>query len=489
LPVKVKILFISISWPASGCRNLYADLMDEFRARGEEVYVLATGQGGRMFGARGEAGNIKKVEPAIENGIRVLRVFVGPIRKVSPVRKGLALLGLGARMFAALRREWPREAFDLVIAPTPPVTLSGLFRKVKRRYGAPFYLLLKDIWPQGSVDLGVLHRYGLPWLWLRAHELRTYRVADYVGCMSPRGVAYFRAANPGFPASRVEECPNSIRPSLAGETSPNNMRPSQTGEEYPQIKSLQAEEATLSFNPLAVEMDTHAAQPSRVEVNVQSSRVEVNAQPSRVEVNAQPLIMPVATEALEIRRRYAIPEGACLFVFSGNLGIGHGLPFLTEVIKQLEEYREAFFLVGGSGTCLARVRADLSGIQRRNALVYSWLPEEDFHRLMEASDVGLILLHRYTVPQFPSRLLTYFDHAKAVLCAVNHHTDIGEIVERHGCGLSVPHGDVSRFTEAVRFLATHREVRREMGQNGWRLLLEKYTVARSYDIIMHHFKN
>lgn len=108
---------------------------------------------------------------------------------------------------------------------------------------------------------------------------------------------------------------------------------------------------------------------------------------------------------------------------------------------------------------------------------------------METSDVGLILLHRYTVPQFPSRLLTYFDHSKAVLCAVNKHTDIGEIVERHGCGLSVPHGDVARFTQAVRYLATHREARREMGQNGHRLLLGKYTVAGSYDIIMSHFRN
>ncbi|HPJ79779.1 MAG TPA: glycosyltransferase family 4 protein [Prolixibacteraceae bacterium] len=462
----MKILFISISWPAPGVRNLYTDLMDEFRARGEEVFVLATGQGGsppsipeggfspgneqressatrrdhfmrnhvkggihdRVDGITGNQkrewliGRRKKFETALENGIRVLRVYAGPIRKVSPVRKGLSLLGLGARLAAALRRAWPREAFDLVIAPTPPVTLSGLFRKVKRRYGAPFYLLLKDVWPQGSVDLGVLHRYGLPWCWLRFHELRTYRVADYVGCMSPRGVAYFRAANPGFPSSRVEECPNSIRP-------------------------------------------------------------------SRVEVNDQPLLVTTAGGTDTIRRRYAIPEEACLFVFSGNLGIGHGLSFLTEVIKQLAEYREAFFLVGGSGTCLARIRDDLNGSQGRNALVYSWLPEADFHQLMETSDVGLILLHRYTVPQFPSRLLTYFDHSKAVLCAVNKHTDIGEIVERHGCGLSVPHGDVARFTQAVRYLATHREARREMGQNGHRLLLGKYTVAGSYDIIMSHFRN
>ena len=190
----------------------------------------------------------------------------------------------------------------------------------------------------------------------------------------------------------------------------------------------------------------------------------------------------------EIRDKYGIPGDACVFIFSGNLGIGHGLHFIIEAIQALSGYPKAYFVIGGSGTQFNYLEKKVKELLLENVFLYNWLPREDFERILATSDVGLILLYRYTSPQFPSRLLSYYDYAKPALCAVNKDTDIGTIVEKEGCGRSVDHGDLNSFIEAVKFFCEQVEKRKIMGENGRKLLMDRYTVSHSYKIIMNHFR-
>ncbi len=396
----MNILFISIAWPSSGERNLYTDLMEEFVRKGNNVWVVASSSSGISSDSTVNT----------EKGINILRVESGKIRKTSHIKKALSLLMLNRRFIKEINRSLGNMEFNLIIGHTPPITLSRLYLKLKRKYNTPFYLLLKDIWPQGSVDLNVLRRYNLPWLWLRAHEKRIYKSADFIGCMSPRGKEYLLSKNSYLSSEKIEVCPNSIRPSLS----------------WPE-------------------------------------------------------------KSREIRKKYKIPEDTCVFIFSGNLGIGHGLSFLVEAIKHLEGYRKAFFIIGGSGTQFQFLQNSLGKYAPENALLYEWLPSEDFLKMLMTSDVGLVLLYKYTVPQFPSRLLSYFDYSKPVLCAVNNNTDLGNIVERNGCGISVDHGNLEEFVKAVRYFSENTDVRISMGEKGREYLLQNYTVSNSYDIIMNHF--
>lgn len=398
----MKILFVTIAWPSTGERNLYTDLMDEFVLNGHTVTIVGTHSGGHI-----------KDELNTENGIKVLRIKSGKIRKVSHLRKAFSLLTLNKRFMQALRKDLGEESFDLIIGTTPPVTLSPLFKKLKKIYNAHFYLLLKDIWPQGSVDLKVLRKYGFPWLWLRSHEKRIYKTADYIGCMSQMGVEYIHSKNNFIARSKLEVCPNSIRPSL----------------KIPE------------------------------------------------------------TDTGELRDKYNIPRDACVFIFSGNLGIGHGLDFLMDAIKQLSGYNRAFFVIGGSGTQIKKLKERMKEFSYNNLFIYEWLPSEEFTRILAASDVGLILLYKYTVPQFPSRLLSYLDYSKPVLCAVNEHTDIGRIVEDSGCGRSTTHGNLEEFISTVKFFSEDRNRISLMGQAGYKLFSETYTVKQGYEIIMRHFNS
>lgn len=191
----------------------------------------------------------------------------------------------------------------------------------------------------------------------------------------------------------------------------------------------------------------------------------------------------------EIRQKYGIPADATVFLFSGNLGKGHGLGFLTDAIERLNTYEKAFFLIGGAGTHFESVKEALKKSMPENVFLYSYLPKEDFEQLLGICDVGMILLDKcYTYPQFPSRLLAYLKSEMAVLCAVNKETDIGDIVEKAGAGTQVLHGDSHAFIECVKELSENREVTVQMGQKSLQLLKERYTVEHSYKVIMRHFE-
>jgi glycosyltransferase involved in cell wall biosynthesis len=213
-----------------------------------------------------------------------------------------------------------------------------------------------------------------------------------------------------------------------------------------------------------------------------AKKVEVNPNSIRPaeEMSARP--------GQEIRDKYGIPGDACVFIFSGNLGVGHGLHFVADAIEALADYPGAYFVIGGSGTHFQYLEKRLAGRSAGNALLYSWLPREDFEQILATSDVGLVFLYRYTSPQFPSRLLSYLEYSKPVLCAVNKETDIGSIVEEAECGKSVLHGELDSFIEAVRFFSEHPEEHRIMGKKGRELLMDNYTVTHSYEIIMNHFR-
>jgi glycosyltransferase involved in cell wall biosynthesis len=398
----MNVLFVSIAWPSPSERNLYSDLMDEFTANGHKIFVVSGSESD-------DAGNHG---PVVENGIIVLRINSGKIRKTSYMRKSLSLLTLGIKISAAIHKHIPETKFDLLISHTPPISLSSLFGRLKRKHHAPFYLLLKDIWPQGSVDHGVFRKFSLPWVYLRWHEKRIYMTADRIGCMSPLGVEYILTKNTFLEEKKVEVCPNSIRPTR----------------EFPNLN--------------------HS----------------------------------------EIRQRYGIPDNACVFIFSGNLSKGHGLGFLVDAVRNLSDYPKAFFLIGGSGTHYNFLESSLRNYTGGNVFLYRRLPSEDFKLIMQTSDVGLILLDKcYTVPQFPSRLLSYLDYSKPVLCAVNEGTDIGSIIENNHCGQSVIHGDMNSFIDAVRFFSENPADRFLMGKNGRTLLEREYNASVGYQTIMRSY--
>lgn len=199
----MKVLFLTLAYPDGGERNIYSDLMQEFCDRGDQVFVVC--QRERRYG--------KPTEFKEENGISVLRVRTGNVTKTNIVEKGLSTLLIEKQFKRAIKRFMGHILFDLIIYSTPPITFEKVVKYVKNRDNSKTYLLLKDIFPQNAVDMGMIQKGSIIWRYFRAKEKRLYKISDYIGCMSPANINYVLNHNPEIDSSKVEECPNSIRPS------------------------------------------------------------------------------------------------------------------------------------------------------------------------------------------------------------------------------------------------------------------------------------
>ena len=115
------------------------------------------------------------------------------------------------------------------------------------------------------------------------------------------------------------------------------------------------------------------------------------------------------------------------------------------------------------------------------------LPRKEYEEIVSSCDAGLIFLDsRFTIPNFPSRLLSYLQAGLPVITCTDDVTDIGRITEKEGFGFSSSSSDTASFGEAVERLK--RADRAEMGRAARRYLKENCSVQKTYDLIISAYK-
>lgn len=382
-------------------RGIYTDLIREFLRNDHSVDAVCPSKYSKT-----------KLTDCGNNG-RILSVSTGNVEKTSLIKKGINTILLERRFVNAIKANLAEEIYDLVLYSTPPITLVGVVEYVKKRDNAKTYLLLKDIFPQNAVDLGMMSKRGIkaPLHWyFRRKEKKLYALSDRIGCMSQANVDYVIAHNPEVDPGIVEICPNSIE--------------------------------------------------------VVDKRI-------------------TEEERRQIRDKYGIPQDKTVFVYGGNLGKPQGIPFIIECLKSQKNNPDAFFLIVGSGTEFGKLQAYFDADKPDNVKLMQSLPKEDYDRMVAACDVGMIFLdHRFTIPNFPSRLLSYMQAGLPVLCCTDPNTDIGKVVVDGGFGWWCESNDVGVFVKTVS-MAENAD-RAAMGNKAQEYLNENYTVEKAYQTIINN---
>ena len=194
----MNVIFLMISYPdVKKHANLYSDLAIEFHNRGHHVYVIV---------ANGP--NASKYE--VEEGINVLRLRTLELFNTTPIKKGIANVLLPHQFTLAIKRHFSDVRFDLVVAPTPPITFVNTIRFIKNRDGSKIYLVLRDIFPQNAKDLELI-RNPLLFVFFRRKEKYLYSICDYIGCMSQGNVDYLMKHNRELDPGKVGLLPNWLR--------------------------------------------------------------------------------------------------------------------------------------------------------------------------------------------------------------------------------------------------------------------------------------
>jgi glycosyltransferase involved in cell wall biosynthesis len=192
-------------------------------------------------------------------------------------------------------------------------------------------------------------------------------------------------------------------------------------------------------------------------------------------------------ERYYIRRKYELPTDKPVFIYGGNLGKPQGIDYLVKCLEANKKRTDCYFVVVGTGTEYPRLEEWYHQNNNLNVKVMQGLPKADYDLLVKHCDVGMIFLdHRFTIPNYPSRLLSYLENKMPVLCATDVNTDIGKIAEENGYGYWCESVKPEDFTALVdKMLASDRKAK---GEKGYEFLKNNYQVEHTYNAIMAHYK-
>lgn len=403
----MNIIFLTMSKMRSiEEHGIYTDLMRKFRNEGHKVTIVAPLE--RRMGLPTSLSDEKGVQIL---GVRTLNLF-----ESSLIEKGVGQLLVETQYRKAIKRLLKRDSFDLILYSTPPITLNGVVKYLKKKNPqSKTYLLLKDIFPQNAVDIGMMSKTGVKgflFKHFRKQEKQLYQISDHFGCMSPANVQYVLKHNPEIAPERVEVAPNSY--------------------EIQEAQLLTEEQRNF------------------------------------------------------IRQKYHLPTDRPIFVYGGNLGKPQGIPFLIECLDANANRQDCHFLVVGNGTEHGKIKSWYDNKKPSCVSLFERLPKEDYDNLVRACDVGLIFLdYRFTIPNYPSRLLPYLMEKKPIIAATDPNCDTGSIAEANGYGLWCPSNNVNAFTNCIdKMLKSDRS---QMGEKGYQFYLDNYTVEHTFNAIMNHF--
>jgi glycosyltransferase involved in cell wall biosynthesis len=177
--------------PTSHAR-MVADLAHELKRQHHEVTVIVP-----------RVDHLKPFEVTMQNGIRVALVRSARTKGVPKLLRGLRELQYSWLMWHRASQFFHGMSCDLIIFFSPPIFFTGLVRKLKRLYGCPAYLVLRDIFSQFMANVEVVRERGWVYRLLASVERRQYDCADVIGVQSPGDVQYF-AENYAHKPWRVE---------------------------------------------------------------------------------------------------------------------------------------------------------------------------------------------------------------------------------------------------------------------------------------------
>lgn len=357
------------------------------------------------------------------HGVKILNVKTLNVQKTNILEKGIGTLLIERQFKAAIKKYLGDVKFDLITYSTPPITFTNVAKYLKRENpSALSYLQLKDIFPQNAVDIGMMSKKGL------------------------KGLLYKFFRNKEKALYKVSD--------YIGCMSPANV------------------EFVLKHN-LEIPRERVEVAPNSIELN--NNYFELGQERS---------------EWVYIRKKYNLPINKPIFIYGGNLGKPQGIDFVIKCMEAVKNRFDCYFVVVGSGTEKDKLDDWYERKDHDDNLavkVMSYLPKEDYDMLVKYCDVGLIFLdHRFTIPNYPSRLLSYLENKMPVICATDVNTDIGKIAEENGYGYWCESVKPEDFTALVdKMLASDMKA---MGENGYEFLKQNYLVEHTYQAIMKHFE-
>lgn len=384
----MKVLFFSLS-PKS---DLYSSLADEFCVNGNELtFVTPTETNTRLEDY---------------HGFKILYFHSGKMLNVSIPRKGLSNLLFPSYCLHAVKKYINPKDYNLILMSTPPLGYLSSIKWIKKRNSSiKFYLILRDIHPEGATH--ILKKIPGLYGYFKRMASSLYELSDVVGCMTPLDVEL-------------------------------------------------------------VQKNYLYKSPYKVKLLANWGRKTDYNEPST-----------------EIKKKYGL-EDKYVIIYGGNMGKPQNLTLFLELAKQKQHLKDVLFLFIGSGTEREHLRDIVRINHIANVRIEDSIPQNDYNEILRCASVGIITLHPLSFfANCPSKAISYWQNKIPILASLDKITDFGTyFLDRSNSGLWSLATDFESLSNNFDILYKNREMRKEMGDNGFSFFNENYTVDKTYKEIM-----
>ena len=353
-----------------------------------------------------EKKKIRKTQIQKERNMKVIRAKVGNMYSVSFFEKGISFITMQHIMKKVIKDYLKDERYDMILFMAPPVTLESVVKYAMKKFGAISYLMQKDIFPQNSIDLGIMSKKNPAYYYFKYKEKKMYKTASVIGCMSQKNIEYLLENNKFLNKEKVEIFPNTIT-----------------------LRQIKEDKET-------------------------------------------------------IREKYNLSKDKVLAIYGGNFGKPQGIDFIQKVLKEYKGDERVIFFFSGKGTEKNKLYKFIEENQLKNVIAQEYVPREDYIEILASADIGLIFLDsRFTIPNIPSRTLSYFEYSIPIMAATDKNTDYKDIIEKTESGMWCDSDSIDEFKDKFDFLLDNKEKRIQMGENGRKYLEENLTTEKSVEIL------
>ena len=313
-------------------KDIYADMLNEFIRIGHSVdYYFPS-----------ERNIHQKLNSNSLNSIKVGLKFQ---KTTNFIGKYLSYLILEKKVSRKIQES--KHHYDLLIISTPSIFQLRIVRTFKRKFPkSKIILLLKDIFPDNALDLGIIKK-SFPMLlvykYFKVIESKLYSNVDKIGVMTKLNKEYLIKKN-----SHVE---NKIF------LSPNS----------------------INFYP----------------INIEKSKDQLR-----------------------------IPDNKIVITFIGNLGIPQNPSKVKELIDKAPN--NFFFIIIGTGS---RENEFNNFSTSKVLFINNFLSQKEIDQYLSHSNYGLVMLNgKFTVPNFPSKILSYLNANLPILSFTNDFNDLNALI-------------------------------------------------------------
>jgi len=177
--MKIALISVHYSPLRSSCAIQMRDLAQELLLQGHEPIVIVPSE------------SISKAwTNEIVDGIMIYRLSTFKTSKVSLFRRALSEALLPFIMIYNLRKsDFLKKELDAIVWYSPTIFFGPLISYLKRSSKCPTYLILRDMFPEWALDIGILKKNPIYYFFKLVANYQ-YKLADIIGVQSSSNLEY-----------------------------------------------------------------------------------------------------------------------------------------------------------------------------------------------------------------------------------------------------------------------------------------------------------